>query len=122
MARGAIALAREQLDPSNVELATLAELAKVSGSGEALNIELALRMNDIFDKLHFPCPAVSRGPPLAFRDDAAAQLPYRNSGSQSVMPGQMYMNTRQMTTMIMYGIMPAKIWFSVTCLGPLPFK
>jgi hypothetical protein len=61
MARGAIALAREQLDPSNVELATLAELAKVSGSGEALNIELALPMNDIFDKLHLPCPAAEQG-------------------------------------------------------------
>ncbi len=61
MARGAIALAREQLDPSNVELATLAELAKVSGSGEALNIDLALPMNDLFDKLHFPCPAGEAG-------------------------------------------------------------
>lgn len=57
MARGAIALAREQVDPSNVELATLAELAKVSGSGEALNVDLALPMNDLFEKLHFPCPA-----------------------------------------------------------------
>ncbi|HYS09509.1 MAG TPA: hypothetical protein VEP66_12225 [Myxococcales bacterium] len=56
MARGAISLAREQLDPSEVELATLAELAKVTGSGDALNIDLALPMNDIFDKLHFPCP------------------------------------------------------------------
>ena len=56
MARGAISLAREQLDPSEVELATLAELAKVTGSGEAVNIDLALPMNDIFDKLHFPCP------------------------------------------------------------------
>jgi hypothetical protein len=60
MARGAIALAREQLEPSDVELATLAELAKVSGSGEALNIDLALPMNDIFDKLHFPCPAAEQ--------------------------------------------------------------
>jgi hypothetical protein len=61
MARGAIALAREQLDPSNVELATLAELAKVSGSGDSLDVELALPMNDIFDKLHFPCPAREQG-------------------------------------------------------------
>ena len=65
MARGAIALAREQVDPSDVELATLAELAKVSGSGEALNIDLALPMNDLFDKLHFPCPA--REPEAASR-------------------------------------------------------
>jgi len=48
--------------------------------------------------------------------------PYRNSGSQSVIPGQMYMNTRQMRTMTMYGIIPAKIWFSVTCFGATPFR
>jgi len=73
MARGAIALARERLDPSNVELATLAELAKVSGSGEALNIELALPMNDIFDKLHFPCPADGQG--SASRDPGSSLSP-----------------------------------------------
>jgi hypothetical protein len=38
------------------------------------------------------------------------------------MPGQMYMNTRQIRTMIMYGIMPAKIWFSVTCRGETPLR
>jgi len=56
MARGAISLAREQLDPSDVELSTLAELAKVAGSKDALNVDLALPANDLFDKLHFPCP------------------------------------------------------------------
>jgi hypothetical protein len=59
MARGAIALARENLDPGNVELATLLDLAKVQGSADALSIDLALPMNDIFDKLHFPCPGAS---------------------------------------------------------------
>src|SRR5262249_35927737 len=49
-------------------------------------------------------------------------MPYRNYGSQSVMPGQMYMNTRQIHTMSMYGIMPAKIWFNVTCRGETPFR
>src|SRR5437870_1919169 len=49
-------------------------------------------------------------------------FPYKNSGSQSVMPGQMYMNARQIQTMTMYGIMPAKIWFSVTCFGDTPFR
>jgi hypothetical protein len=73
MARGAIALAREQLDPSNVELATLAELAKVSGSGDSLNVELALPMNDIFDKLHFPCPAPEQG--SASRDPSSRLSP-----------------------------------------------
>src|SRR5437667_2530074 len=36
-------------------------------------------------------------------------LPYRNSGSQRLMPGQMYMKTRQMHTMIMYVLMPPEI-------------
>src|SRR5262249_35933590 len=49
-------------------------------------------------------------------------FPYKNSGNQSVMPGQIYMNTRQMSTMNMYGIMPAKIWLSVTCLGETPLR
>src|SRR5262245_51799089 len=34
----------------------------------------------------------------------------------------MYMNTRQTSTMIMYGIMPAKIWLSVTCFGDTPLR
>ena len=56
MARGAISLAKEQLDPSDVELSTLAELAKVNHSKDGLNVDLALPANDLFDKLHFPCP------------------------------------------------------------------
>lgn len=56
MARGAIALAKEQLDPNDVEVGTLAELAKVASSKDGLNIDLALPANDLFDKLHFPCP------------------------------------------------------------------
>lgn len=64
MARGALSLAREQLDPGDVELATLAELAKVNNSDDALSIDLALPVNDIFDKLHFPCP----GPQTSGRD------------------------------------------------------
>jgi hypothetical protein len=56
MARGAIALAKEQVDPSDVELGTLAELAKVQHGKDQLNIDLALPAADLFDKLHFPCP------------------------------------------------------------------
>lgn len=59
MARGAISLVRDQLDPGEVELATLAELAKVSSAKDALNIDLALPVNDLFDKLHFPCPGAT---------------------------------------------------------------
>jgi hypothetical protein len=59
MARGAISLVRDQLDPGEVELATLAELAKVSSSTDALNVDLALPVSDLFDKLHFPCPGAT---------------------------------------------------------------
>ena len=38
------------------------------------------------------------------------------------MPGQKYMMTMQMITMIMYGIMPLNIWLSVTCLGATPLR
>ena len=61
MARGVISLVRDQVDPEDVELATLAELAKVSSSGEALSVDLALPVNDLFDKLHFPCPGATDG-------------------------------------------------------------
>jgi len=56
MARGAISLAKEQLDPGDVELAALAELAKVADSKDGLQIDLALPASDLFEKLHFPCP------------------------------------------------------------------
>lgn len=56
MARGAISLFKEQLDPADVELATLAGLAKVDSSKDGVQIDLALPANDLFDKLHFPCP------------------------------------------------------------------
>lgn len=56
IARGAIALAKEQLDPADVELATLASLARVDDSKDGLQINLALPAGDLFDKLHFPCP------------------------------------------------------------------
>ena len=61
IARGAISLAKEQLDPSDVELATLASLARVDNSKDGLQIDLALPANDLFDKLHFPCPGVHPG-------------------------------------------------------------
>ena len=75
MARGAISLAREQLDPSDVELATLAELAKVNGADDALKIDLALPMNDIFDKLHFPCPGAQGQGQAAGQSGSASRNP-----------------------------------------------
>ncbi len=56
IARGAISLVRKQLDPSDVELATLASLAKVDSSKDGLQIDLALPAGDLFDKLRIPCP------------------------------------------------------------------
>jgi len=61
IARGAISLAKEQLDPSDVELAALASLARVDNSKDGLQIDLALPANDLFDKLHFPCPGAHPG-------------------------------------------------------------
>ena len=43
-------------------------------------------------------------------------------GSHNVMPVQKYMMTMQIITMIMYGIIPAKIWLSVTCFGAPPLR
>lgn len=63
------------------------------------------------------------GRPWAARvhfDPWCPQLPYRKFGSQSARPGHMYISTMQMMTMNMYGIMPAKIWFSVTWGGATP--
>jgi hypothetical protein len=60
LARAALSVARQQLDPNDVELATLADLAKVSSSDGALKLDLALPMNDVFDKLHFPCPGAKK--------------------------------------------------------------
>jgi hypothetical protein len=60
MARGAISIVREQLDPNDVELATLVDLAKVNATNDGLNIDLALPVSDVFDKLHFPCPGAEK--------------------------------------------------------------
>jgi len=75
MARGAISLAREHVDPSDVEMATLAELAKVQSATYALKIDLALPMNDIFDRLHFPCPGAQDAGPPADRAGSASRAP-----------------------------------------------
>ena len=56
MARGAIALAKTQIGDDNVELQTLADLASVKSEGGKLKLELALPADDLFDRLHLPCP------------------------------------------------------------------
>jgi hypothetical protein len=61
MAKGAIALAKSQLDDEDVEYKALAELAKVADNPDKLEINLALPAQDLFDKLHFPCPGRDGG-------------------------------------------------------------
>lgn len=56
MARAGIALAKSQLGDDDVELRTLAELAQVESQGGKLNVNLALPVKDLFERLHFPCP------------------------------------------------------------------
>ena len=47
---------------------------------------------------------------------------YSNPGSHRPIAGNVYSNASAMTCMPMNGIMPANIWFSVTCLGETPFR
>ena len=62
MARGAVALAKGQLDEDQVELQTLAEFAKVSTESGKLELNLALPAQDLFERMHLPCPGRDGGP------------------------------------------------------------
>jgi len=61
MARGALALIRTQLEEDQVEAQALAELANVSTVSGKLELEMALPAQDLFDRLHFPCPGRDAG-------------------------------------------------------------
>jgi hypothetical protein len=61
MAQGAIAVVKSQLDEDQVELRTLSDLANVAVKGGRLELELALPADDLFDRLHFPCPGRDGG-------------------------------------------------------------
>jgi hypothetical protein len=61
MARGAISLVKNQLDDDAVEYRALADLASVGANPDKLEINLALPAQDLFDKLHFPCPGRDGG-------------------------------------------------------------
>lgn len=61
VARGAIALVKNQLDDDAVEYRALADLASVGDHPDRLEISLALPAQDLFDKLHFPCPGRDGG-------------------------------------------------------------
>ncbi len=70
MARGALQLARDQVDQEDVELSALADLARVTSADDGLHVDLAVPAKDLFDKLHFPCPG-KEGTPAP---DAGPQL------------------------------------------------
>jgi hypothetical protein len=55
MAAGAMALIKGQLEEDQVELQTLADLAKVSTESGKLEVYLALPAQDLFDRFKFPC-------------------------------------------------------------------
>jgi hypothetical protein len=59
MARGAVSLAENQIDDDQVELRALADLAKVSSAEGKLQMDLAVPVNDLFDRFHFPCPGLA---------------------------------------------------------------
>ena len=59
IARGGLGLVKGQLDDRQVELQALAELASVNTEHGKLELNLALPVNDLFDKLHFPCPGMA---------------------------------------------------------------
>jgi hypothetical protein len=59
IARGAVELAKSQLDEDQVELQTLADLAKVRSQDGKLQMDLALPAKDLFDRLHIPCPGMA---------------------------------------------------------------
>lgn len=61
MARGAISMIKSQIDDEDVEYRALADFAKVADNPERLEINLALPAQDLFDKLHFPCPGRDGG-------------------------------------------------------------
>lgn len=61
MAKGAVALAKGQLDEDQVELQTLAEFAKVATESGKLELNLALPAQDLFDRMHLPCPGRDAG-------------------------------------------------------------
>jgi hypothetical protein len=58
MASGAMQLFKTQLGDDQVELQALAELTKVKTADGKLQVDLALPVADLFDKLHIPCPGL----------------------------------------------------------------
>src|SRR5262249_32121407 len=55
MAKGAVSVLKGQIDEDQVELKTLADLAKVSTDSGKLQIDLALPAQDLFDRFKIAC-------------------------------------------------------------------
>ena len=61
MAQGALTAVKSQIEEDQVELQTLADLAKVSTDSGKLELNLALPAQDLFDRFKFPCPGRDGG-------------------------------------------------------------
>jgi len=59
MARGALSLAQDQVDEGDDKLQALSDLAKVDSADGKLKIDLALPADQLFKRLHIPCPGQS---------------------------------------------------------------
>jgi hypothetical protein len=58
MARGAVSLAKSQLGEDDDKLQALADLAKVQSEGGKLKVDLALPADELFSRMHLPCPGL----------------------------------------------------------------
>ena len=61
MAQAAVSVVKGQLGEDDVEMQTLADLAKVSTASGKLQIDLALPAQDLFDRFKFPCERQDAG-------------------------------------------------------------
>lgn len=63
MSRGALSVAKGQLAEDDVRLQTLADLARVTEENGNVKIDLALPVDELFERLHWPCPGADGGAP-----------------------------------------------------------
>lgn len=63
MSRGALSVAKGQVPEDDVRLQTLAELARVADEDGKVKIDLVLPADDLFERLHLPCPGADGGMP-----------------------------------------------------------
>lgn len=73
--RGALSVAKNQIDSDDVRLSVLSELAKVDTDDKGIKLNLAVPVADLFDKFHFPCPAKDPKPPEEVTKDVPEEEP-----------------------------------------------